>query len=131
MKVTFNKRDPIYLQVVHYFKTEIASGRLKAGEKIPSRRELAGLLKINPNTAQRSYKEMEEQGLIVTEGNSLSRITTDESVLKSIRQELIHEAVDSFFEAIQGMEISLEELLEQIKEKYLEERPQSKGGDEA
>lgn len=125
MNVSFNNRDPIYLQVVRYFKAEIAAGRLQAGDEIPSRRELAALLKINPNTAQRSYKEMEEQGLIVTEGNSPSRITSDEGILKSIRQELICEAVDTFIASIQGMDIPVEELLEQVRERYAAER--SKG----
>lgn len=118
MDVSFNNRDPIYLQVVRYFKAEIAAGRLAAGEVIPSRRELAALLKINPNTVQRSYKEMEEQGLIITEGNSLSCITRDEGILKSIRQELINDAIDTFMASLQGMDISVEELLEQVKDKY-------------
>ena len=45
-------------------------------------------MKINPNTAQRAYKEMEEQGLIFTEGNLPSRITKDEQMLKRVREEL-------------------------------------------
>src|SRR5690606_35869669 len=89
MKIQFNNRDPVYLQVVRYFKEEIARGNLEPGEEIPSRRELANQLKINPNTAQRAYKEMEEQGLIFTEGNMPSRITKDEAVLKQVREELI------------------------------------------
>lgn len=122
MNILFNNRDPIYLQVVRYFKAEIAAGRLEAGKEIPSRRELAALLKINPNTAQRSYKEMEEQGLIVTEGNSPSRITSDETILKSIRQELIEDAVNHFIESIRGIDIPLEELLERVRDKYDAER---------
>ncbi|GIQ71359.1 GntR family transcriptional regulator [Xylanibacillus composti] len=125
MNVSFNNRDPIYLQVVRYFKAEIAAGRLRAGDEIPSRRELAALLKINPNTAQRSYKEMEEQSLIITEGNSPSRITSDEGILKSIRQELIRDAVDTFLASIRGMDIPVEELLEQVRDRYAAER--SKG----
>ncbi len=125
MNVAFNNRDPIYLQVVRYFKAEIAAGRLEAGEEIPSRRELAALLKINPNTAQRSYKEMEEQGLIVTAGNSPSRITRDEGILKSIRQELINEAVDSFLASIQGIDIPTDELLDTIRDRYGAERAKS------
>lgn len=68
--VSFNIREPVYIQVVRYFKEQIATGQIGAGDKIPSRRELASVMKINANTAQKAYKEMEEQGLIVTEGNS-------------------------------------------------------------
>ncbi|WP_442604226.1 GntR family transcriptional regulator [Paenibacillus sp. KN14-4R] len=125
MNVAFNNRDPVYLQVVRYFKEEIATGRLAGGQEIPSRRELAGLLQINPNTAQRAYKEMEEQKLITTEGNSPSRITTDEAVLKSIRHELLREAVDVFVGSVMKIAVPVEELLGLVKEKYESER--SKG----
>jgi GntR family transcriptional regulator len=122
MNVTFNNRDPVYLQVVRHFKEEIATGRLAAGQEIPSRRELAGLLQINPNTAQRAYKEMEEQRLITTEGNSPSRITTDERILSSIRAELIRETVDAFVQSVKKIAVPVEELLQLVKEKYESER---------
>ncbi|KIL40863.1 GntR family transcriptional regulator [Gordoniibacillus kamchatkensis] len=122
MKVTFNNRDPVYLQVVRYFKQEIATGRLQAGQEIPSRRELAGALHINPNTAQKAYKEMEEQGLIRTEGNSPSRITTDERVLSSLREELILDAVHTFVSSIKTIDVPVDELLHIVKEVYAKER---------
>lgn len=122
MNITFNNRDPVYLQVVKYFKEEIATGKIASGQEIPSRRELAGLLQINPNTAQRAYKEMEEQKLITTEGNSPSRITTDGRILNSIREELIQEAVEVFVQSIKKIELPTEELLRFVKEKYESER---------
>ncbi|AZN40536.1 GntR family transcriptional regulator [Paenibacillus albus] len=116
-ELKFNSRDPVYLQVVRYFKEEIATGRLEKGQIIPSRREIAGKLKINPNTAQKAYKEMEEQALIVTEGNSPSRITTDEHVLSLIRNELITDAVDAFVLSIAKIQVPVEELLAIVKNK--------------
>ena len=118
MKINFNKRDPVYVQVVQHFKEQIASGLYEPGQEIPSRRELANQLKINPNTAQRAYKEMEEAGLIFTEGNNPSRITKDEQVLTSVRTDLIEEAVDSFIAAVEPINISIEDLVGMIKEKY-------------
>ncbi|MBT2757991.1 GntR family transcriptional regulator [Mesobacillus foraminis] len=120
MNVTFNNRDPVYLQVVRYFKEQIAIGKLGPGQDIPSRRELAAMLKINPNTAQKAYKEMEEQDLIFTERNFPSRITTNTEVLNSVRAELITEAVDSFVNAIKPINVPLDELLSLIKVKYQE-----------
>jgi len=118
LKITFNKRDPVYVQVVQHFKEQIARGLYEPGQEIPSRRELANQLKINPNTAQRAYKEMEEAGLIFTEGNNPSRITKDEQVLTSVRTDLIEEAVDSFIAAVEPINISIEELVGMVKEKY-------------
>ncbi|ANE46186.1 GntR family transcriptional regulator [Paenibacillus swuensis] len=118
--VTFNNRDPVYLQVVRHFKEQIVTGRLQAGEVIPSRRELGSLMKINPNTAQKAYKEMEDQMLIVTEGNSPSRITLQEEVLKTIRTELLAEAVKEFVASVRKINVPVEELLDLVEQNYAE-----------
>lgn len=134
METAFNTRDPVYLQVVRLFKERIVTGRLAAGEAIPSRREIASLLKMNPNTAQRAYKEMEEQGLIVTEGNSPSRITKDEDVLRSIRSELLGEAVRTFVGSIRNMRVPLQEIVELVREEYesdADSRERTGGGGDA
>ena len=57
---------PIYTQIVENFRMQIASGILQPGDKLPSVRELAGMLSINPNTIQRAYREMEAMGLVQT-----------------------------------------------------------------
>lgn len=118
MEINFNKRDPVYVQVIDYFKQQIALGRLTAGEEIPSRRELANELKINPNTAQRAYKEMEEAGLIHTESNQPSKVTKDAEILTGIRKELISEAAVAFAEAMKRIDVSLEECVSVIEKTY-------------
>lgn len=55
---------PIYTQIVDNYKSRIATGILQSGEKLPSVRELAGELAINPNTIQRAYRELENEGFI-------------------------------------------------------------------
>ncbi|MFD1957114.1 GntR family transcriptional regulator [Paenibacillus thailandensis] len=118
--IQFNARDPVYLQVVRHVKEQIATGGLEAGQLIPSRRELAALLKINPNTAQKAYKELEEQRLIITEGNSPSRITSDKELLRQIRMQLISEEIEAFISSIRKINVPVDELLEIIKTKYEE-----------
>ena len=49
-----------------YFRSQIAAGILAQGEKLPSVRELASQLSINPNTIQRAYRELEQLGLVRT-----------------------------------------------------------------
>ncbi|WP_164670849.1 GntR family transcriptional regulator [Virgibacillus doumboii] len=122
MNVNFNKRDPVYVQVIRHFKEQIATGIFEPGQEIPSRRELANKLKINPNTAQRAYKEMEEEGLIYTERNLPSKITKDEKILGSVREELILEAVDAFIHSIRSINVPVDEVLDLVKEKYTNER---------
>lgn len=118
MKIIFDNRDPVYVQVVRHFKEQIAIGKLEPGQEIPSRRELANQLKINPNTAQRAYKEMEEQSLIHTERNFPSTITKDEEILGGVREELLLSAVDTFIQAVQPINVPLDELVSLVKEKY-------------
>lgn len=124
MKASFNNRDPVYLQVVRYFKEQIATGGLTTGQEIPSRREIAGMLSINPNTAQKAYKEMEDQGLITTEKNFPSKITTNHEIVDSVRNELIMEAVAVFVDSIKPIQVPVDELIELIKDQY---NPEEKG----
>lgn len=120
LEVKFNNRDPLYVQVIRHFKEQIAKGFYAPGQEIPSRRELANQLKINPNTVQRAYKEMEEQKLIYTEGNLPSCITKDEEVLKGVRQELISEAVHIFINSIKSINAPLPEVLALVQQTYKE-----------
>ena len=53
---------PIYTQIIDGFREQIAAGILQPGEKLPSVRELAATLAINPNTIQRSYRQLEADG---------------------------------------------------------------------
>lgn len=117
MEIIFNKRDPVYVQVVRHFKQQIANGTLIPGEEIPSRRELARKLKINPNTAQRAYKEMEEADLIYTEGNLPSTVTKDEKIILNVREELLKSAVDTFVTSIRPINIPIEELFRLVENK--------------
>ena len=57
---------PIYTQIADNFRILIQKGILQEGDKLPSVRELAGELSINPNTIQRAYRELEQQGVIET-----------------------------------------------------------------
>ena len=65
--ITIDFRDsrPIYEQVRDSLRRLIVSGALPADEKLPSVRELAARLVINPNTIQRAYRELEREGYIV------------------------------------------------------------------
>ena len=57
---------PIYSQIADGFRTQITAGILRSGDKLPSVRELAVELSINPNTIQRAYRQLEAEGWIAT-----------------------------------------------------------------
>ncbi|MDU5021188.1 MAG: GntR family transcriptional regulator [Clostridiales bacterium] len=79
-----NDKEPVYIQIIRYIKQQIVRGDLQPGDSIPSRREMAVNIKVNPNTVQKSYKEMEDMGIITTQRNYQSNITTDENLIKII-----------------------------------------------
>ena len=62
----YRDNRPIYSQITDGFREQILSGILQTGDKLPSVRELAGSLAINPNTIQRAYRELEMEGWIAS-----------------------------------------------------------------
>ena len=62
----YREKSPIYLQIMENIHGQIASGILQPGDKLPSVREMATQLSINPNTIQRAYRELEQAGYIQT-----------------------------------------------------------------
>jgi GntR family transcriptional regulator len=65
-RVTPQSGEPIYEQLMRQIKHAIATGALKQGDQLPTVRELAAKLVINPNTVSRSYRELERDGLLET-----------------------------------------------------------------
>ena len=116
----FDKRSPVYEQIIEMHKQKIVSGAFQPGQEIPSRRELATQLKVNPNTVQRAYKEMEGLGLIYTDGISLSKITESQSKIQTLRQELLDEALQGFIETVRTIGLEDEAVLDLIKKRLKE-----------
>ena len=63
---------PIYLQIVKHIKSGIVSGTIVSGDEVPSRRVLSALLGVNPNTIQKAYKMLEEDGLMESHSGAKS-----------------------------------------------------------
>ena len=66
VQLDYRDARPIYTQIMDNFRNQIGAGILEKGDKLPSVRELAGQLAINPNTIQRAYRELEMAGWIAT-----------------------------------------------------------------
>ena len=89
--IRINYRDPrpIYEQVKDGFRQLILSGVLKPDEKLPSVRELAGSLAINPNTIQRAYRELEQEGIICSVPGKGSFVADSADAAALRRRELL------------------------------------------
>ena len=118
MKFIVNDREPVYIQIIRNIKQKVVTGELKMGERLPSRREMAVNINVNPNTVQKAYKEMEEMGLINTIKNNQSTITEDENFVRQIRKSLINEAAEIFVEKMKAINVGKDEIKNIINEKY-------------
>ena len=111
-QLVLNDRSPIYLQIVRFVQRGIISGAIQNQEELPSRRVLSSLLSVNPNTVQRAYKIMEDEGLIESRTGAKSCISITEDRL--VRKQLVTEEIRSAITIFKQMGLSRQETLDQI-----------------
>ena len=115
--VTINYKDgrPFYEQVKEDLRRLIVLGALRAGDKLPSVRELAGQLAINPNTIQRAYRELEAEGCIVSVPGKGSFVARDGAAREQRKRELT-EQLYALAKEFDALGVRREELIALLKE---------------
>ena len=109
---------PIYVQIVEQVKHIIASGRLGAGDELPTVRALAQQLVVNPNTVLRAYQELEHLGLVVRRQGSGTYVSGEGSPLAdAARRKLMTEKVDALLFDARHMNFSHDALRALIEER--------------
>lgn len=90
---TFVPEDglPIYLQIIRHVKRAIAAGAVQAGDELPSRRVLSAQLGVNPNTVQKAYKLLEDEGIISSRSGAKSEIALSPELVEQIRRQLLEQ----------------------------------------
>ena len=110
---------PIYLQIILFIKRGIIAGVIADGEELPSRRVLSALLGVNPNTVQKAYRMLEEEGLIQSHSGAKSYVVLDSAVKERIRSELLESDAKSVIHSLRQMGLTKEDAVALI-EKYWE-----------
>lgn len=118
----FNDNLPIYIQIMNLIKKRVISGELKGGEKLASVRELSTDLKVNPNTIQRSYQELERENLVFTQRGMGTFVTEDENIIKSLKNNMAANMVKSFIMEMKSLGFTSKEIVDLIDEKAREEK---------
>ena len=95
-ELTLNTQEPVYLQLVSFVKRGVLRGVARPGDALPSRRELAAQLGINPNTVQKAYKLMEDEGFLVTPRNAASVLSITPALLERLDEEFGQQFVQEF-----------------------------------
>ena len=94
----FQTDRPIYAQLVEQVKQKIITGVYPPGSKMPSVRELAAEASVNPNTMQRAFSQLEQEGLLYTQRTSGRFVTEDQGRITAMKEELARELIRSFLE---------------------------------
>ena len=113
---------PIYAQLVEIIQMQIVSGQYKAGDRLPSVRELAAEASVNPNTMQKALAELERNGLINTQRTSGRTVTEDNELIRQTRTQLADEYIKNFFLMMKKLGYSEEEIISLIKHAAEEEK---------
>ena len=108
---------PIYSQIIDGFREQIAAGILKPGDKLPSVRDLASELAINPNTIQRAYSELEAEGFIYSvpgKGSFAAAVTEP----LSLRREELNGRLKEIITELRYLNVTQDEVIALVKEGF-------------
>ncbi len=104
---------PVYQQIMDQIKRDIALGRLIKNERLPTVRQLAGQITINPNTIAKAYRQLEQEGIIVTKAGAGAFVANlDSNLSRSVRKKLISEELERIAVEAYHMQIDSQTLLE-------------------
>ena len=121
-KIDFSQ--PLYEQILDQVRSVIAKGEIELGTKMPSVRELALELRVNPNTVMRAYQELERDGLTEKRRGQGTYVTSSAERVQLFRSELASRHMDSFVEQMASLGIPLAEIQDYLNKKY----PNESGG---
>lgn len=112
MSIIFDTNTPIYIQIMNIVKKRIISGEMAIGDKVPSVRELALELKTNPNTIQRTFQELEREGIVETKRGLGRYVTSEEAIIMNIKKEMANDLLNTFIEGMRGLGFNNEEIVD-------------------
>ena len=115
----YNTDIPIYIQIIEKIKTDILSGKLLQGERLPSIQDMAVAMDVNQNTISRVYKECESLGIIETKRGIGSFVVDNQVLIDNLRSEKVRRITDTFMHDLQALGYSLPMILDLVKQTIL------------
>ena len=109
--------SPIYQQIILHIKRGAIAGTVADGDELPSRRTLSALLGVNPNTVQKAYRLLEDEGLIASHSGAKSCMVLTPESINRIRTELLENDARNAVKMLKQMGVTMEEAMTLI-EKY-------------
>jgi len=119
-QLDYDKSKAIYKQIIEDFQKQLIRGTLNPGDKIPSQRDYALKVSVNPNTVQRAYQELERIGLTETIRGQGTFVKADTAMISEIRQEMANDILDRFFGEMNSLGYSQEQITEILDRRLME-----------
>ena len=110
-----DKKRPICPQLVERLCIMIASGEVKAGERLLSVRDVALRAGVTPNTVQKSFEQLEQKGIIYSKRGSGWYVCEDTSIAMEALNELVHEKTALYLSDMRQLGLNDEQIIEAIK----------------
>lgn len=115
---------PIYLQIIRHVKAGIAAGTVVDGEELPSRRALSALLGVNPNTIQKAFRLLEEEGWLQSHTGTKSLISATAEQVEALRKNLPDYQVRAFVRSMKALGATCAETVTLVETLWKEEEPE-------
>lgn len=113
----FNREQPIYQQIIDDIKVKIVNGTYYTGFKLPSIREYAEEMLVNPNTVQKAFSELEREDYIHSKRGIGFFVNEDEELINKLKKKYLNDEVDVFIEKMSSFGFSKSEIIEKVEEK--------------
>jgi GntR family transcriptional regulator len=112
----FDTTKPIYIQIMEKINKKIVRNEWKAGDKLPSVREMAVQTGVNPNTIQRTYSELERMGIVETRRGQGTFVTENVEVIERLREQLKRDIVADFIRNMTEFGFTMNDIIASLKD---------------
>ena len=102
-------RDLSLIHIFRYIQQGLAAGTIQDGDELPSRRVVSALLAVNPNTVQKAFKLLEDEGLATSRAGAKSCIQASPQQIEALRQAMLEREMQAMVDAARRMGLSREE----------------------
>ena len=110
--------SPIYVQILRHIKRGVVAGTIRDGDELPSRRMLSALLGVNPNTVQKAYRMLEEEGLMQSHSGAKSLMQLDGVKIELVRAELTRGIAGELTSALKHMGLTCAQAVSLIEKMW-------------
>ena len=112
---------PIYIQIMDLIKIQIVNGEYKSGDKLLSVRDLASDLKVNPNTIQRAYQELELEKIVETKRGMGTFVKDDKNLVIELKNNIAENIISKFVLDIKPLGLKRDEIMSILEKEISKE----------